>query len=81
MKKTYVKPEIMFESFTLSVNIAGDCDHDTALHAQGACGIDFGGDIIFLTGISGCWEQYDVDDGTSGICYHVPTDTTKLFNS
>lgn len=81
MKKNYTKPEIMFESFTLSTNIAGDCDHDTSLQTDGVCGIDFGGDIIFLIGITGCLDQYETDDGTSGICYHNPTETTKLFNS
>lgn len=81
MKKTYMRPEIMFESFTLSTNIAGDCDHDTSLQADGNCGLLWGDEIIFLTGIQGCDTTFDSDDGSSGVCYHNPTDTTKLFNS
>lgn len=82
MKKVYEKPKIMFESFTLSTNIAGDCDHQTSLQTAGFCGLDFGGDIVFLTNVTGCEEQYEADDGSfNGICYHNPTETTNLFNS
>ncbi len=81
MKKPYFKPEIIFEDFSLSTNIAGDCDHDTSLQTEGSCGIEWGDEIIFLTGIAGCKEQYETDDGSSLICYHNPTDTQQLFNS
>lgn len=87
MKKVYTKPEIMFESFTLSQAIAGDCDNKYALQAQGDCGLDYGGDIIFLLGITGCGDNgtgenaFETDDGTSGVCYYNPTDTNRLFNS
>lgn len=81
MKKVYAKPEIVFENFSLSTSIAAGCDHDTSLQTYGVCGIEWGGDTIFLTDILGCIDKYDTDDGNSGICYHNPTDTTKLFNS
>lgn len=82
MKKVYIKPEILFESFTLSTNIAGDCDHKNSLQSEKAqCGLEFGGDIIYLTGIQGCLEEYDTDGAVSGICYHVPLETSQLFNS
>lgn len=81
MKKKYEKPIFVFEDFSLNTSIAGDCDHDTALQTQGDCGLEFGGDIIFLVGVTGCADQYETDDGTSGICYHNPTDTQKLFVS
>lgn len=82
MKKKYSKPEILFENFSLSVNIAGNCGHDTSLQNEAmSCGLEYGGDVIFLVDMNGCKDQFDTDDGSSGICYHNPTDTTRLFNS
>ena len=49
MKKAYKKPEIMFESFASSVNIAGDCEVSTDTPNSGYCGIEFSvGDILFM---------------------------------
>lgn len=76
MKKPYVKPEVYFESFELSANIATGC----ALainHQVDGCknGLgDFAG-IVFVN--STCTAR--VDD--KGICYHVPFDATNLFTS
>ena len=82
MKKRYEKPQIVFEDFALSTNIAANCEHQTSLQTEGACGLDFGGDMIFLINVTGCKEKYDVDDGQfNGICYHVPIETSNLFNS
>lgn len=82
MKKKYIKPEIMFENFSLSTTVAGDCYHDTSLQTEGTCGLDFGGDIVFLVDVTGCKDQYETDDGSyNGICYHNPTETSNLFNS
>lgn len=85
MKKTYTKPEIMFESFVLSSNIAGDCEAKTNLPSNSTCGLDFSGLIVFMTGMAGC-KDIQVDnvggDGEyNGICYHVPTGDKNLFNS
>ena len=54
MKKVYEKPMIMFESFSLSTNIAGDCDIPTGTAAYKTCAIDFSGTPLFLTTISEC---------------------------
>lgn len=81
MKKVYSKPRIFIESFSMSTNIAGNCDQINSVQTQGVCGLDFGGENIFLTGVSGCDVQFETDDGTSGICYHNPSETTQLFNS
>ena len=48
MKKVYKKPEIMFESFASSVNIAGDCEVTTNTPNSGYCGLDLGGGVGFL---------------------------------
>ena len=73
MKKTYVKPEIMFESFVSSVNIAGDCEIKTNTPNSRTCGIEWGdeGDILFLAisgtkckGLGGLIKpNYGPDDG------------------
>lgn len=86
MKKTYVKPEIMFESFTLSTNIARDCEGEPVNNAtKGTCGIPgSGGDFLFTDGVSGCtidWKGLTGVDDYNGLCYHNPTDNNNLFNS
>lgn len=85
MKKVYSKPEIMFEDFTLSVNIAGDCEEKTNNPSNSTCGMDFSGLKVFLDGMGGC-SDIPVDnvggDGEfNGICYHVPSGDKNLFNS
>ena len=84
MKKVYMKPEIMFESFTLSTNIAGDCEVKTWLPSNNSCGLDFSGVTVFMTGMNGCTDiQIDSEGGDgewNNICYHVPYGE-NLFNS
>lgn len=81
MKKIYSKPEIMFESFTLSENIAGDCDVKVTTMAENICGyLDPRDPIrkpVFNSSISGC-ERHPSEDT---VCYHNPTETSNLFNS
>lgn len=91
MKKTYTKPEICFESFLMSTNIAGDCDKPFVNNAsKGTCGIIGsvpGKDNLFIqsvTGAEGCQMYEHPDDGIwdlNGFCYHVPTEGKNLFNS
>ena len=81
MKKVYSKPQIMFESFTLSTNIAAGCEFKTNTPSARQCGYgeDIFGVSIFVDGITDCKAKYP--DGYNGLCYHVPTETTNLFNS
>lgn len=88
MKKVYTKPEIMFESFTLSASIAGDCGTKTNTPSQGNCAYgedtDFGV-AIFTDAVTACVYK-ESNDGSAdgifnGICYHVPTEGMNLFNS
>ena len=82
MKKVYTAPKIYFESFTMSTNIAGDCDVMASNPAKYVCSVVnaerqelfFGGNLV-----SGC-STY-VEDGYEGYCYFNPTETTNLFNS
>ncbi len=83
MKKKYSAPEILFESFTMSTNIAGDCEAKPQTQVKySSCGIDFGGYIVFAVNYNGCSSmQVDFDDEYGGICYHVPSENNNIFNS
>lgn len=89
MKKKYSKPDIMFESFTLSNNIASTCApgteslHDTMISACGKLFSD--GSMVFTTNVSGCSIQVTPDeygDAEWGeYCYHVPANLLNAFDS
>lgn len=84
MKKVYRKPEISFEDFSLTTNIAAGCGFDTNLPVQNSCGVDMGGGmIVFVDGVYGCTTKVQLgDDGTwNGMCYHVPIENNNVFNS
>ena len=87
MKKIYSKPEIIFEDFTLSENIAGNCKIKTHTPSQGTCAFtyedEFGGAVaLFTQKVVACGtDDLFEEDGTDGFCYHVPSDTSNLFNS
>lgn len=84
MKKIYEKPLIMFESFTLSTNIAGDCEKKTNTPNSGTCAwtyTDEFGDsyVVFTNQVSACGTNKE-DQVYNGICYHIP-EGDNLFNS
>lgn len=80
MKKTYVKPELYFENFELSSNIASGCEKQIRTQSYGTCGLDIPGlGTIFTDSVSGCTKK--ITDGDQSYCYHNPTDESKLFNS
>lgn len=87
MKKTYAKPAVYFESFTLCTAIAAGCEVKTNTPAARQCGIDFGPYTLFLdtmTGVcfgDGAIKDVGGDGRYNGICYHVPEDSNNLFNS
>lgn len=85
MKKTYSKPEIAFEDFSLSVGIAAGCEYKISNQSQGTCGYKYsggGGATMFTAeaGTSVC--NIPVTDATTnGFCYHVPASNINIFNS
>ena len=89
MKKAYTKPEILFEDFSLSQNIAAGCEEKTNTPTQDNCGIDYGPFVVFLnTPDSECTGAGRMDDQGgdgeyNGICYHVFSNNGEknLFNS
>ncbi len=83
MKKAYSAPDILFESFTLSTHIAGDCEPPYVNATEGACGVPgTGGVMLFTVGLGDCTspgpDTYETNDG---FCYHNPSDDKNLFNS
>lgn len=81
MKKTYKKPEIIFEDFSLSTSIALGCEFG-AHHAEYLCAYEdeYLEAVIFTETISACTTK--MQDGVyNGLCYHVPSDQTNIFAS
>ncbi len=82
MKKTYEKPQIVFDNFELSQSIAAGCSF-ISNHAWKICGVyneDFG-EWIFneVSGASACTiTPAEIDDR---ICYHVSPDENMVFSS
>lgn len=85
MKKTYSKPEILFESFTMNISIASSCTEPFGSPGRGTCAIpgNFPGWDLFNTTIEGSACQVDGDENEkyNGLCYHVPTADAKYFAS
>ena len=89
MKKVYSKPEIFFESFSLSQNIASDCEvkpGDSILEFTGAGAGLGGGSVGYAFSATNC--DVDVTNGGgdgeyNGVCYHVFSNngTVNVFNS
>ncbi len=86
MKRSYTKPEILFEDFTLSVNIAAGCEV-IADHGMDECGYnvdkDFGLEFyVFTTQIAGCQNaQLNPNEAYDGLCYHNPSELNNVFSS
>ena len=83
MKKTYEKPQIIFESFELSQSIAAGCAYQ-ANAARGICGFDTGVGILFTAEVLACLGEDGIipapgDDDS--ICYHAPGDNSNVFSS
>lgn len=82
MKKTYTKPQILFESFAMSTNIAAGCEIIITNSTKNVCGYEGSapGVVIFTNEVTGClFPQVDTD--ANGFCYDVPVQTNNLFNS
>ena len=83
MKKAYSKPQIMFENFTLSTNIALGCNLLNVSHApkEQGCGLiisDRKDKGVLFNSTYDC--SINADDGNyNGICYHVPEDYAQVI--
>lgn len=83
MKKAYSAPDIVFESFSLSVSIAA-CAIETN-HGEDDCGYKWDGEtIIFTADVGACADNFVIEDGSqewNGLCYDNPTSDKRLFGS
>lgn len=82
MKKTYVKPEVYFENFELSTNIATGCEYKSNHTQQDQCGyVVTGVGNVFLHEVTGCTYKEPDQNNPYGLCYHTPVDSSNLFTS
>lgn len=81
MKKVYTKPQIAFESFQLTSNIAGDCNTKPASADETTCGYRVDDSWIIFQGNPPC--NFPVGQSTENdkICYHVPSGIISVFTS
>ena len=81
-KKLYSSPDIFFENFSLSTNIAAACEEKPFGNVE-MCGVKAQkGQILFTDQFSNCSK--DVIPGSkecNGLCYHNPSDTYNVFFS
>ena len=88
MKKTYSKPDIFFEDFSLSTSIAAGCEK-IPVTLKDACGIQWGNSFIFVENIGGCKKKIVegkaegniVDEENNALCYHNPSENFNVFYS
>lgn len=81
MKKPYSEPDIVFESFSLSTNIAAGCEEKPYNYTD-TCGVLWGKKTIFLQEMNGCASKIENEDPSyNKLCYHVPIDTYNVFYS
>ncbi|MBR6534270.1 MAG: hypothetical protein IKT65_01720 [Clostridia bacterium] len=86
MKKTYTAPDVFYEDFSITTNIASACEEKTNA-AKWECGYEYlPGLNIFASNIPGCHItngvlEQDGDAIWDSLCYHVPIDDYNLFNS
>lgn len=81
MKKQYSAPDIFFEDFSLSTNIAAGCE-ETPFNNTDKCGVLGGpkGQTIFTEEILGC-DKKIIGGYYNGLCYHNPYDDYNVFFS
>ncbi len=75
-KKPYVKADITLVDFSLSSSIASSCK----VFADSDNTYTFKGLAYFTSDNYACEVKFGKED-EAGICYHVPTDDTKVFAS
>lgn len=86
MKKVYEAPAIMFEDFSLTTNIAGNCEVIISNHTQSSgCAYVYndgrGNSLSVFTDTMGSCTYKPANGDYNGLCYHVPYESNNLFNS
>ena len=93
MKRAYSKPDVYFESFSLSTSIAAGCEEVANFASSSSCGLEYSDNItLFAESHVGCTpgfglsEDAKVDGSQFGgkfdqLCYHNPSSNYNLFTS
>lgn len=82
MKKTYERPEIVFDDFTLTNTIAASCAKYNSTPSLNQCGYTNGEGyrLFYAGGMSGC-EDVNLYPNLTGFTYDVAVGLNGLFNS
>lgn len=80
MKKTYVKPQIVFDSFELSQSIAAGCRF-LSNHEYGACALDPGDGVPTIFADSSICDYIKIPGEYNEFCHHNPDDQHSVFSS
>ena len=77
-----MKPEIIFDSFSVSTNIANTCEKEMNA-ALFDCGVETSsGMTLFVLEANGCFIKVeDTQENGDGFCYHVPIEDANMFTS
>lgn len=79
MKKNYVKPAIVFDSFALSKNIAGSCAYEMNFDRSSCVlKITMYGRPYNIFDYAPCIPAPEINDK---ICYDIPADGRNIFTS
>lgn len=78
MKRQYVKPDLSFESFEMSSNIATGCGIKVG-PTEMSCDID--GNLSAGMGLFSEKYSCEYTPDTDGMCYQTTTDDSKIFAS
>ena len=83
MKKSYVKPQVYFENFQLSTNIAGECGTDREFFGNHSTGdvctwIGDEPNTVFTQSNTGCYYK---PNSEGKICYDIPLSANRIFGS
>ena len=79
MKKTYIKPEITFESFELATSIAAGCVLIGSNSEMYVCPVTDSESGLTFFSSDGCMTR--PSDGDQSICYNVPLEGYGVFTS
>lgn len=87
MKKSYVKPELYVENFSLAQSVATACG---AAQKPGfgkptygdktTCGWDTGGPVIWTAENAGCRDKRPENGVFPGVCYNNPNGGASIFS-
>lgn len=80
MKKTYSKPDIFFEDFSLSTSIAAGCEKKPFKQGDG-CGVKWGALMLFTQTLNCKDKIVEGDSEYNKLCYHNPWESYNVFYS